>query len=170
MVVMDDRPGEPAEGTEAAAALAAYALALGDAIEAALAGWVVRKVTELIGDLRGPLSPAERAAAEQAGAAARDAVMPPLRALLATDVDEQRGNPLAIVRRAVVFPTGVLRRAGVPPVVRDEVAERLFPDDVYDLTPAAFGDLDTSAHEPGLVWGAAKAHVVLVRRKAEGRR
>ena len=30
--------------------------------------------------------------------------------------------------------------------------------------------LPTALHEPGLVWGAAKAHVVLARRRAEGRR
>ena len=31
-------------------------------------------------------------------------------------------------------------------------------------------DFYASLHEPGLVWGAAKAHVVLARRRAEGRR
>ena len=75
-----------------------------------------------------------------------------------------------MVRRAVVYPTAVLRGAGVPPVVRDADAEARFPDDDYDLTPAAFADLDPSLHEPGLVWGAAKAHVHLARRRAEGRR
>jgi hypothetical protein len=59
----------------------------------------------------------------------------------------------------------VLVEAGVAPVRRDPHAERLFPDDVYDLAPAAFADLDPSVHEPGLVWGAAKAHVVLARRR-----
>jgi hypothetical protein len=60
----------------------------------------------------------------------------------------------------------VLADAGVPPVHRDGAAERLFPDDVYDLTPASFADLDAAVHEPGLVWGAAKAHVILRRRRA----
>ena len=45
-----------------------------------------------------------------------------------------------------------------------------FPDDPYDLTPGSFADVDPSLHEPGLVWGAAKAHVVLARRRREGRR
>ena len=44
----------------------------------------------------------------------------------------------------------------------------IFPDDDYDLSPATFADIDESLHEPGLVWGAAKAHVVLTRRR--GRR
>jgi hypothetical protein len=59
----------------------------------------------------------------------------------------------------------VLRAAGVPPVRRDEFAEHAFPDDVYDLAPASFADVDPSLHEPGLVWGAAKAHVHLSRRR-----
>jgi hypothetical protein len=41
---------------------------------------------------------------------------------------------------------------------------------VYDLTPASFADVDPALHEPGLVWGAAKAHVHLARRRREGRR
>ena len=94
----------------------------------------------------------------------------PLRELLAQDPDEQRTNPLAIVRGAVRHPTAVLRAAGVPPAERDPHAERLFPDDDYDLTPGAFVDLDPTVHEPGLTWGAAKAHVILARRRAEGRR
>jgi hypothetical protein len=37
------------------------------------------------------------------------------------------------------------------------------------VVPASFADLDSTVHEPGIVWGAAKAHVVLRRRRAEGR-
>jgi hypothetical protein len=47
---------------------------------------------------------------------------------------------------------------------------RSFPDDVYDLTPASFADVDPALHEPGLVWGAAKAHVHLARRRRQGKR
>ena len=54
-------------------------------------------------------------------------------------------------------------------MVRDRFAEQTFPDDVYDLVPASFADVDPSLHEPGLLWGAAKAHTVLVRRKGLGR-
>lgn len=170
MELMDAGNPPPPEGTDAAAKLARYATELGDAIDSALPAWVVRCVTGRLRDLRGVVSPDERAAAERAGQHAREEVVPRVRALLATDVDSQRGNPLAVVRTAVRYPTTVLREAGVPPVVRDEVAERLFPDDIYDLAPASFDDLDPSVHDPGLVWGAAKAHVVLARRRAEGRR
>jgi len=85
--------------------------------------------------------------------------------LFAQDVDDQRVNPLAIVRGAVRYPTEVLRVAGVPPVVRDEFDERAFPDDLYALTPASFADVDPALHEPGLLWGAAKAHAHLTRRR-----
>ena len=98
-------------------------------------------------------------AARDAAAAAVDDVLPPLRALLAEDVGAQRTNPLSLVRRAVQHPTRVLAAAGVAPVARDDQARRLFPDDAYDLVPANFADLDPSVQEPGIAWGAAKAHV-----------
>ena len=88
-----------------------------------------------------------------------------VRHLLSLDVDAQRTNPLSVVRSAVRYPTEVLRSAGVPPVRRDEFAERAFPDDIYDLSPASFADVDPSLHEPGVVWGAAKAHIHLTRHR-----
>jgi hypothetical protein len=46
----------------------------------------------------------------------------------------------------------------------------LFPADVYALVPATLADLDPELAQPALTWGAAKAHVILARRRAEGRR
>jgi hypothetical protein len=162
-----DEPGPTPADLEA---LAAYAVELADGIDRALAPWVERCVERLCEAWSGRVEPDVAAAAVAAGTRARAEVGPRVRALLMLDVDEQRGNPLAVVRAAVRYPTGVLRSAGVSPVVRDATAERLFPDDDYDLTPATFADLDPSLHEVGLAWGAAKAHVVLRRRRAEGRR
>ena len=150
--------------------LAAYARALADGIEAALPGWVTRSVERIVIAWRGAADDGLRAAAEAAGTEAQAAVVPAVRALLETDVDRQWTSPLHLVRRAVRYPTGVLERAGVPPVVRDSFAERNFPDDVYDLAPATFADLDPALAERGIEWGAAKAHVVLARRRREGRR
>jgi hypothetical protein len=130
--VSEPGPGLRPDDPDDLAALARYAGELGDAVEAAVAGWVPR-----------------------------------VRALLATDVDRQRGNPLAILRSLVRYPTEVLRSAGARPVARDEFQVRNFPDDDYDLTPAAFADVDPALHEPGLVWGAAKAHVHLARRRGD---
>jgi hypothetical protein len=152
------------------ARLAAYASALADGVDAALPGWVegaVARVLEGAG-LAADGEVAERA--RRAGQAARVEVGSRVRDLLATDVDRQRANPLALLRTAVRYPTEVLRSVGAPPVARDAVAREQFPDDDYDLTPAGFADLHPDLHEPGLTWGAAKAHVVLRRRRLEGRR
>lgn len=167
---------EPAGGTstgpsaEDLDALARYAAALADGVQAALPGWVERSVERVHVEklLRRP-SADVREAATRAGRDAAADVGGRVRALLAVDIDEQRTGPLALVRQAVPYPTEVLRAAGVPPVDRDEFAARQFPDDVYDLAPVSFGELDADLQETGLVWGAAKAHVHLARRRAEGR-
>jgi hypothetical protein len=161
--VNDDIPiDDPAD----LAALARHGDALATAVEAALPAWVERVVAERwAGWSAEPLPAAVQEAAAIAGRQALADTGPALRALVAADVDRQRSNPLALIRAAVVWPTAVLVGAGVPPVERDPEAQRLFPDDVYDLTPASFAALDPSVHEPGLVWGAAKAHVILRRRK-----
>lgn len=161
----------PLDDPADAAALRQHADALLAAIEAAVGGWVERAVAERYRSWAGAAPPDKVIDdARQAGAKVQSEVLPALRRLLHTDVDAQRDNPLAVLRRSVRHLTAVLAAAEVPPVERDDHAERLFPDDVYDLAPAAFGDLHPSVREPGLVWGAAKAHVVLARRRREGRR
>jgi len=142
-----------------------YAMELADAIESALAGWVVRSVERRLRDWTGTADPTVVDRARAAGDQARAEVGPEVRQLLSLDVDAQRTNPLSVVRTAVRYPTEVLQFAGVPPVQRDEFAERAFPDDVYDLSPASFSDVDPSLYEPGLVWGAAKAHIHLTRHR-----
>ena len=151
------------------AAIAGYAEALADAADDVIAGWVRRCVERRLVDWSGSAEPEVLARAQVAGGRARAEVIPALRELLATDVDAQRSTPLAVLRRAVRYPTEVLAGAGVPAVVRDELAERAFPEDAYDLVPGSFADVDPALREPGLLWGAAKAHVVLRRRRAEGR-
>jgi hypothetical protein len=84
-------------------------------------------------------------------------VGPQVRALVEADIDEQRTTPLSLLRGAVRYPTEVLRAAGAPPVDRDPIQARLLPDDVYDLSPATFADVDPALAEPGMLWGAAKA-------------
>ena len=142
---------------DAEAAFLGYGEALADAIDAALPGWVVRCVVERAPELRDE--------AEAAGERARLEVGAQVRALLAADLDEQQAGPLSLLRAAVRYPTEVLQRAGVAPVARDDFAERAFPGDVYDLSPAAFADIDPALTEPGIVWGAAKAHVHKLRRR-----
>ncbi len=162
-------PGAPDAADDPAdlEALDRYAGALVAAVEVALPAWVQRVVAARWSEERDDALPtAVQEAAREAAAAAVDDVLPPLRALLAQDVGEQRANPLSLVRRAVVHPTRVLAAAGIGPVERDPEARRLFPDDAYDLVPGTFADLDPTLHEPGLAWGAAKAHVLLRRRRS----
>ncbi|MGH2686249.1 MAG: hypothetical protein ACRDJP_12355, partial [Actinomycetota bacterium] len=132
-----------------------YANALAAAVEEALPRWVTRSVERILIASSGTADPAVMAEAAEAGLRATADVMPRLRALLATDVDQQRTNPLSILRSAVRYPTEVLRAAGVPPVRRDDFDVRAFPDDDYGLAPASFADVDPALHEPGLAWGAA---------------
>ena len=96
------------------AKLAAYADSLATGIEEALPGWVVRCVERVATAWRGEVDPPVRADAEEAGLRARADVGPRVRALLDTDVDEQWTSPLHLVRRAVRYPTEVLRRRGRP--------------------------------------------------------
>ena len=142
-----------------AAALAEYAEALADGIDAAIGPWVIAAVSRRSGerDLEAEAAVAARQAQQDVGSA--------VRALLALDVDAQPTTPLALVRGAVRYPTEVLAAAGVRPVDRDPMAAEGFPDDVYDLTPGSLADLDPALVEAGIAWGAAKAHTVLRRRK-----
>ncbi len=138
-------------------ALEDHARALADGIEAALPTWVVRCVHEIMQAWAGDMPPAVAEAAEAAGRQAGAEITPAVRALLLSDIDEQRTTPMALVRTAVRYPTAVLRDAGVPAVERDRFDEEAFPGDVYDLTPASFADIDPALAEPGIAWGAAKA-------------
>ena len=134
-----------------------YAGELADAVDAALPNWVVRSVSRVMIAWAGEVPGQVQRAAERAAAQARDETGRSIRELLGQDIDDQRSTPLSLLRSAVAFPTVVLRAAGVPPVERDEFRARAFPDDVYDLTPATFADVDPSLHEAAMAWGAAKA-------------
>lgn len=146
-----------------------YGQRLVAAVDSALPRWVNREVTRLMVAWRGEVPPDVAEAAKAAGEQARADVGRELRTLLDTDIDQQRTNPLSVLRNAVRYPTAVLQAAGVPPVVRAAFEEQAFPDDVYNLSPATWRDIEESLHEPGLIWGAWKAKQHLERRRAEGK-
>ncbi|WP_420618643.1 hypothetical protein [Candidatus Poriferisocius sp.] len=135
--------------------LAECARQLAEGIVQALPGWVVSAVESRLPEM----GPDHRQAAEAAGAAAAAEVGGKVTRLLAADIDDQRENPLAVLRRAVSYPTEVLSAAGASPVERDRFAIDRFPDDVYNLAPASFSDIHPDLQAPGLTWGAAKAFV-----------
>jgi hypothetical protein len=134
-----------------------YARDLADAIEAALPGWVAGSVERVMAQRSMMVTPENREAATAAGSLAQDEVGTAIRALLAADIDDQRETPLTLLRQAVRYPTRVLKDAGVAPVARDRFAERTFPHDIYDLTPASLADVDPGLRDLGIAWGAAKA-------------
>ena len=92
-------------------------------------------------------------------------VMPKLRRLFNADVNAQSAGPLGVLRAAVGPANALLAAEGVTPPERDPVAASMFPEDIYDLSPANFDDVDPSLHDPGIVWGAAKAHLFLARHR-----
>lgn len=89
--------------------------------------------------------------------------------LLSLDVDEQRVNPLHILRQSTRFATSALKEANISPATRDEFDQRSMPDDVYALGPLTWRDLSDNVHDAGITWGAWKAASVLTRRRAEGK-
>ena len=145
-------------------------LELERAAAGAVEAWLVRTVLETAQRRLGRVPPQLDTDARDMAARATPVVLGELHDLLHRDVDDQRTNPLSILRSAVRFPTGVLHAAGIPPVERDEFERRAFPADVYGLAPATWRDVDETLHEPGIVWGAWKAATVLRRRREQGLR
>lgn len=103
-----------------------------------------------------------------AGAAAAEVLAPELRALIDTDSDLQATTPLAIVRRAVAWPTDALSAAGVVPGPRDPFTADRFPEDIYELTPASWSDLGEEVNDLGIRWGVMKAFLHKQRHSASG--
>ena len=137
---------------------------LADALVEAIPGWIER-----VGRARmvsAGIDPAPDAVdgLRSVGRSIASALDASIREVLTADVDAGAGSPLAVLRAGVGPVTELLRGLGVPPVRRDDFAVRNFPDDAYDLAPASFADVDEALHEPGMVWGAARAHVHLRRR------
>lgn len=135
---------------------------LAELIIESLPSWVSGCVERVMGGSDGELSSEVEkeevlAAALEAGRWAADLLGEQIRFLLASDVDEQRTTPLEIVRAAVVYPTAVLRVAGVKASGRDSFAVERFPDDDYGLTPSSLGELGPEIGELAMAWGAAKA-------------
>ena len=134
------------------AALAERGARLAEAVAAALPGWVERSLRRRAPDVTDDVVAAVAVEVEAE-------VVPPLRLLLALDVDQQRESPLAVVRRAAATLGGALDALGVPPASRDDHQRSLFPDDDHDLVPATFADLSEEAGRAGIEWGASKAFV-----------
>jgi hypothetical protein len=142
--------------------------ALFEAVSAVFRGWLRERAVCITGAAGRTLTATEEknldAVIESAVDRGRDALC----ALLATDVDEQRSNPLQVLRSATLPVTEFLTSLGVPAAKRDEFESRAMPDDVFAFGPLAWVDMGEDVHERGITWGAWKAATVLTRRRGEG--
>jgi hypothetical protein len=97
---------------DGAQALREQGQVLAQAISDVLPGWVERSVRRRLEDAGREAEPAVMAAAAEAGKQAAAQVGQEARELLERDVDQQRTTPLTLMRRAVRYPTAVLREIG----------------------------------------------------------
>jgi hypothetical protein len=140
------------------ARLAEIAADLGASLERLVPDWLRRGAVSVAPDLDPTLL-------DGALDATMEALVPELERVLTADVDVGAGSPLAAIRAATAGVTRLLVDHGAVVPRRDEFDVRAFPDDLFGFGPAAFADIDSALHEPGLVWGAARAHVHLRRRR-----
>ena len=137
-------------------------------VDACIPSWVVANVARIIdawGRFDADQAARVMAEADELAADVAERVASELRNLFATDVEAQRSTPLQIVRSAYREPTELLAHQGIPGVLRDAFDERAAPDDHYDLSPRALGDLGDPDLGPALLaWGMAKSRLVRSRR------
>lgn len=129
---------------------------------AAIPGWVARVVTQRLG--RTPTA-VETERIRALGGQLATRLDNPLHEVLTADVDARVGSPLAVLRGAAGPLSDLLDELAVSAPPRDEFTVRHLPDDRHGVGPATFSDVAASLHEPGVVWGAARAHVHLRRRR-----
>lgn len=139
-------------------------------VRAVYASWLESRVVEVCRSAGRALQPEARARLADEVRATSEEVLADLSRLLATDVDDQRENPLHVLRRGSRRIAAFLAAESVPAPTRDEFEVRAMPDDVYGIGPLAWRDLGERVHEAGIEWGAWKAAIVLTRRRDEGKR
>ena len=96
-------------------ALARYSDELVRAVESSLGDWISQSVRAVLRAQGRSVDGRTAALIENARRDATIAVIAELRAVLSLDVDQQRQNPLSILRAAVRYPTSVLHAAGALP-------------------------------------------------------
>jgi hypothetical protein len=147
------------------AELRARTLALAAAASKALPNYVERVVLEVMARRGAEPDEGQVELIRIAGTSAVAAIVPQIEHLAEQDVDGQATTPLAILREAFHFPTSLMDAWGEPVGGRDPYATSAFPEDVYDVLPGSFKEVDESLFEPGLAWGVAKARAHSARHK-----
>ena len=153
-------------GTNASvASLDQYPRDLYDAVVAAIPSWVSRRMLEIASHGGVSAGADFMASVEEVVRETSQQISGDLLALLSTDVDKQRFNPLQVIREANVFANRALDVAGVPLPHRDEFDAQVMPHDTYAFGPLTWRDLSDEVHDAGISWGAWKAATVLTRRQ-----
>ncbi len=134
-----------------------------------LGGWLVRRVVA-VAQRSGSIADEQVALLSERAAAIAVELLADLHDLLQMDPDEQRTNPLDLIRRGLHPATRALDDLGIEPSLRDPFDVRTLPDDRHSLAPMTWADIDERLVESGLRWGAWKASVILRRRREEGLR
>ena len=150
-----------AETEQEAALLAQHAAALRDLLVDVVPQWV--DVTLRFRAQSDADPQLLQAASARAVTVAQTKTLPDVVKLLDADIDEQWTSPLDLVRSLVPALTTELDQLGAPEIGRDPGTTEMYPDDRFALTPATFADIHPDLHQPGLAWGAAKAHIHLRR-------
>lgn len=145
------------DGAGGPTADAGYPQDLLRAVESAFGPWFRNRLREIAGR--------DDARLDEAAERAEAWVASELAALLAADPEEQRTNPLHLMRTASRFATPVLRELKVPLPGRDEFEARAMPEDEYGIGPLAWIDLGEEVHDAGISWGAWKAATIISRHK-----
>lgn len=146
-----------------------YSKALCDAIINAVPRWLTARITELVRDIPLDSRNIVLSVLDDIVERTQEIIRHDLHQLLLQDVDQQRHNPLQVLRNSTTYATDVLNSCGISHVARDEFDVKAMPDDVYALGPLTWRDLSEDVHEAGINWGAWKAATVLQRRRAEGK-
>lgn len=145
-----------------------YSAELIAAVLRSLPDWVDRTVRSRLGGSPGIDEQTLAAEIATTAAAMVEEVRASLGDLLSRDPEEQRANPLQVLRARAGLVTGCLGRLGARPVPRDEFDRSTLPDDVFGVGPLTWRDLGEEVHEAGITWGAWKAAVVMSRHRGEG--
>jgi len=140
-----------------------YPAALFDVIAATYEAWLTRCIVERANDS------IDRQQIDDVVQASSHDVLNELDAFFRTDVDEQKTNPLHILRQSTQLANDLLLKAGIQPPQRDEFESSAMPHDVFRIGPLTWRDLSEDTQEAGITWGAWKAATVLSRRRAEGK-
>jgi hypothetical protein len=146
-----------------------YPQALFDAVCEAVPLWISRRINDILHNASEASRHNVLSLLDDIVLRTHEYVRRELHHMLAQDVDEQRNNPLHILRLSTQFATHALKSEGIPEAVRDEFDSAALPDDIYAIGPLTWKDLSDDVHEAGITWGAWKAATVLQRRRAEGK-